>query len=232
MRLGCPTTSNSIEAIHHHINSSIPFRGSFVSRLQNVVTFLFRHFETKEQWHGNNYAKYVKKVSKHPSPNQTIVGSCQCGNYIFYSHLFGCFCIPCKHTICDYLQRFKEFKIPQIQELNENLKIQNNIIVLPIYEKLPNNWTSINKSKRIVENTTIFPKIKHAIGSDQEMFSISWEIIYSIKRILGKKKWKENKERIITSTLTGCLKVDPNKTEQMALWRIQCYLQAGINQLD
>ncbi len=232
LRYGCPTTTNSIESIHHHINCNIPHKGTFISRLQNVKNVLFKKFDTREQWHGNNYNKYVKKIGKHPAINQTNVGNCNCGSYQFYSKLYKNKFTPCEHTIIDYINNYSDFVLPQIQEFTINHVVPNELKIININENIQDNWTKFNKEKRINECLNVIFKSNNLINMGNELYTIAWDIINSIKSILKKDEWKSKKHFIITFVLIGSNQINELNEIQIAAWRIQCYLYAGITNLN
>ena len=73
LRPGCPTTTNALESMHHHINATIPFKGSFIDKLKNVKTVLWNRFNTRNEWHGNNLNKYISKLKKIQQVNKKLL---------------------------------------------------------------------------------------------------------------------------------------------------------------
>ena len=139
-RLGCPTTTNALESIHHHINCKIPQKGSFFDKLKNVKTILFNRYETRNVWHGDNFQNYLKKLVKNKSYQQTNIGNCNCGDYVFYSSLYDYKLTPCRHTVDDFITKYPKIILNPFKEFDEKFLIENHIEFQKINDSLPDNW--------------------------------------------------------------------------------------------
>ena len=164
--------------------------------------------------------------------NQTNVGNCNCGSYQFYSKLYKNKFTPCEHTIIDYINNYSDFVLPQIQEFTINHVVPNELKIININENIQDNWTKFNKEKRINECLNVIFKSNNLINMGNELYTIAWDIINSIKSILKKDEWKSKKHFIITFVLIGSNQINELNEIQIAAWRIQCYLYAGITNLN
>lgn len=139
---------------------------------------------------------------------------------------------PCEHTIIDYINNYSDFVLPQIQEFTINHVVPNELKIININENIQDNWTKFNKEKRINECLNVIFKSNNLINMGNELYTIAWDIINSIKSILKKDEWKSKKHFIITFVLIGSNQINELNEIQIAAWRIQCYLYAGITNLN
>ena len=105
-----PSTTNTLEAVHGHLNSRVPRRNYFYSALLRVYDDLNSKYEMIDQRIQHNYA-YIKRITKHKLENideeelknqilfyETDIGSCKCGNNKLESANFMVD-IPCFHRL-------------------------------------------------------------------------------------------------------------------------------------
>ena len=196
LRPGCPTTTNSLESIHGHINSTIPNKGSFFDRLKNVQNVIFSRFANRNQWHGYNFRNYVKKLKKIHLNEQKKLGECNCGDYnIFHANLYQNINTPCKHTIVDFCEKFPNIHFDQIlPEISNQFIVNDNISVFEVKDELPENWKENNEER----SREFVSKKNNYLNSLDKKYKIAWDIIYSIRNMIPKLIWKEKKEFIIS----------------------------------
>lgn len=88
---------------------------------------------------------------------------------------------PCEHTIIDYINNYSDFVLPQIQEFTINHVVPNELKIININENIQDNWTKFNKEKRINECLNVIFKSNNLINMGNELYTIAWDIINSIK---------------------------------------------------
>ena len=108
-----PSTTNSLESTHGHLNAKLPRRNEFWSSLFRLAkTVIKKDFKFNEMMH-NNYAKLKRNIkyrvrkyagqyiSEEIAKFKTTIGSCLCGETKLYSSIFEIE-IPCSHmvTLC------------------------------------------------------------------------------------------------------------------------------------
>lgn len=132
-----PTTTNSLESVHGHLNEATPRNNLFfpsIFRLIMAINSQTKQFVSKVH---HNFRKIINDVKKQKSKDpflsskcenyQTTLEKCECGETDLYSEMFRCD-IPCVH------RHFLGKEFPQMPEIELNLIKQFNELILDIQE--------------------------------------------------------------------------------------------------
>lgn len=231
LRYGCPTTTNSLESLHSHINANIPIKGTFFDKLLNVQKCIKTRFDNYHNCFERNFDEYIIKIKNNASITQRKMCECNCGEYLFYCSLYNNLKTPCRHTINDYISRNNVYIIPHYIHNVDNIqcKIEYEEILDKFPEKLKkDDITHFNMNfKTNPYDETLFYESENEIKT-----KISWNIIYSIKHMINKSEWKKKKENIISYVIVYGNNINLNLPEEIARWRIESYNFANLNLIN
>ena len=152
-----PSTSNSIESIHGHLNEATPRNNLFFSsvyRLIMAINTQIKQFEEKLHHNFNKIIRDIKRKGSNPHIDDecnfynTQIDSCECGETTLYSNMYRCD-VPCSHRYhlgasfpsspdvhLNLNKQFNEF-IPDIQEDTDVInQIETNKIKIIIYKNI------------------------------------------------------------------------------------------------
>ena len=135
-----PSTTNSLESSHGHLNSKIPRRNDFWTSLNRLTSSLTKsdfHFKDRVKQVYNNTRRSVnKKVARLSNERmqyecscyKTTVDKCLCGETIFESTLLK-INIPCSHRVSKgaTFPELPDFNLIMNPSINE-FKLTTNII--------------------------------------------------------------------------------------------------------
>lgn len=103
-----PSTTNSIESIHGHLNEATPRNNCFWPSLHRIImaiNFQIHRFNDKLHHNFNKFVRDIKrKIFHNPSISEectfyeTTINKCQCGETILYSSMYRRD-IPCSHRL-------------------------------------------------------------------------------------------------------------------------------------
>lgn len=132
-----PSTTNSIESQHGHLNEATPRNNMFYNSIFRLIMFIntsIRQFNEKFQHNVQRLFRDIKKKMKN-NPNigsecvfyDTTLDRCECGVTILYTSMYRCD-IPCSHRL------FLGAVFPQIEEIKLKLNKQFDELIKDIIE--------------------------------------------------------------------------------------------------
>ena len=132
-----PSTTNSIESTHGHLNENTPRRNCFFSSIYRLIMSIMTQIHNFNDKMHHNYRKVKCDVKKNKEIElhieekcnfyKTKLHSCNCGETVLYSNMFKCD-IPCSHRL--YLGA----QFPEIPDINFDFQNQFNELILDIQD--------------------------------------------------------------------------------------------------
>ena len=178
-----PSTTNTIESTHGHLNEITPRRNCFFTSIYRLIMSIMSQIHNFNMKMHHNYRQVICDVKKTKAKElhfeekchfyTTKLHSCNCGETVLYTNMFKVD-VPCSHRL--YLGAL----FPDIKDIIFNLQNQFNELILDVRE-------DVKATKKIeydtfktiaVKNIKKFSHVKKKKKEIEEFFDMNYKPAY------------------------------------------------------